>query len=171
MPVIEAAIVALFVGFAGVAAWCDLSTLRIPNRLSLAIVLLFPAHLAASGSVTEAVPAMAVAAAVFLGGWALFSFRLIGGGDVKLAAAVALWAGPPLVGQFLMLTLLLGGGLALLMIGGARHVVAYACDVVGAFTIRDVLLGRSIPYGVAIAGAGVLTVGVPLAARLGVIGS
>jgi Flp pilus assembly protein protease CpaA len=43
----------------------------------------------------------------------LFARRLIGGGDVKLIAAMTLWAGPDHLALFALVTSLAGGGLAL----------------------------------------------------------
>ena len=57
--------------------------------------------------------ALAVAAAVFVFGFVLFARQLIGGGDVKLIAAVSLWAGPEHLALFALVTSLAGGVLAL----------------------------------------------------------
>jgi Flp pilus assembly protein protease CpaA len=57
--------------------------------------------------------ALAVAAAVFMFGFVLFARQLIGGGDVKLIAAVSLWAGLDHLMLFALVTSLAGGGLAL----------------------------------------------------------
>jgi prepilin peptidase CpaA len=72
-----------------------------------------------------------------------FHFGLMGGGDVKLLAAGALWLGTPALASYLLLTVLSGGALALL------------------FLVREGLAGRSagarasLPYGLAIATGGI----------------
>lgn len=156
LPVIEAAISATFLGLVAAAAWTDLNTLRIPNRIPLAIVMLFPAHALVVPSADWQMAAVA-GAVVFLCGWGLYALRFIGGGDVKLAAAIAVWAGPAQVDVFLAVTAVLGGALALLMASQARFAAAYWCGLVGAGRIGGVLVGRYIPYGVAIAGGAMLT--------------
>lgn len=72
------------------AAYCDLRYMRIPNAISLALTVLFAL------SVLVAPPAdlasrIAVAAAIFAIGYIGFSLRLVGGGDVKFLAALALF--------------------------------------------------------------------------------
>lgn len=165
LPVLDAGISAGFLSLVAFAAWTDLNTLRIPNRIPVAIALLFPAHALVSGASVDWLMAAAMGAIVFLGGWGLYVLRLIGGGDVKLAAAIAVWAGPQHVDVFLAVTAILGGGLALFMASQARFAAAYWCEFVGAGRIGGVLVGRSIPYGVAIAGGAVLTLAPSLVAR------
>ncbi|MBO33728.1 MAG: hypothetical protein CMM74_12260 [Rhodospirillaceae bacterium] len=47
--------------------------------------------------------------AVFLIGAVLHYFRLFGGGDVKLLAAIAIWTGTASLGAFLFLVAIIGG--------------------------------------------------------------
>ena len=88
-------------------------------------------------------------AAVFAVGVGLFVLKLTGGGDVKLLAATALWAGTERVLGLLLVMALAGGVLALVMWlarGGARY---------AAGGVEDVSLGRMrLPYGLAIASGG-----------------
>src|SRR5262249_27541905 len=49
-------------------------------------------------------------------GFLLFSMRLAGGGDVKLFAAVALWAGSHWLAEYVVVTALAGGLFALAML-------------------------------------------------------
>lgn len=75
------------------AAITDLRSRVISNRLTLAIAALAPAWWLACG--LEPWPGMAaqllVAAVVFVIFAALFAFGMMGGGDVKLLAALGLW--------------------------------------------------------------------------------
>lgn len=135
--------------FAGMA-FTDLAGRRIPNRLviALAAVAVLRIGLGQFAGAGLAAPAADVAAslAVFLFGALIFHFHLLGGGDVKLLAAGALWVGAPSIAGYLMLTAMVGGGLAI------------------AFLVFKAVAGRgadarakSLPYGVAIAAAGILT--------------
>lgn len=83
-----------------------------------------------------------VAAGAFLGAMTLFRLGWMGGGDVKLVGAVALWAGPTGIVQFLLLTSLVGGVVSLCCLAWA-----------GLGRWRGVPASGPIqvPYGVAIA--------------------
>ncbi len=140
-----------FAGLLVWAAWSDLRDYIIPNRICLAIAMLFPAHVIAAGAL-EAIPgALAAAAATFTAGFALFAFRIAGGGDVKLMTAVALWAGPAHILGFLVMTTLAGGLLAALLAARAwRHEAEAHPD--GALGLRLwAIRGTRVPYGAAIA--------------------
>lgn len=95
-------------------AWAMLSDVRsytIPNRVSLALMAAFVAYAALvrpSGLAWD----VGIAAIVFAAGIGLFSAGLFGGGDVKLAGALALWVGSARMMDFLLLTALTGGALA-----------------------------------------------------------
>jgi prepilin peptidase CpaA len=120
--------ISLFLGLLALAVATDLESMRIPNRICLLIVALYPCHVLAQAAPVDWLGAMAVAGAVFLVGLIPFAFRLMGGGDVKLMAAVALWAGPALSIQFLAVTFFLAR-LSAIWSGGttgddvARHAV------------------------------------------------
>jgi prepilin peptidase CpaA len=147
-------VMALFFGLLAVAVLTDVETLRIPNRLCLALVGIYPAHVLASPVAVDWPGALLLAAAVFAAGLASFAAGWVGGGDVKLMAATALWVGPGSFIDFLMVTAIAGGVIALLMLSGFRFAAAQLADSAGLADIRDVILGRSIPYGVAIAAGG-----------------
>jgi prepilin peptidase CpaA len=89
---------------------------------------------------------LAVGAGLFLIGAALFAVGAIGGGDVKLVAAVGAWVGLHGLPSFLVVMALLGGALALLQLAGGRLGGA------GGWLAPE----RGVPYGVAIALAGLL---------------
>jgi prepilin peptidase CpaA len=150
-------------GFAVVmaaAAIEDLRRLVIPNPLVLALCALWLLHLgtAADLTLTAGLAAVGGAAAVFLAGAALFARGLIGGGDVKLFSAAALWAGVDGLAPLFAFTGLIGGILALVLltplgarISARRRAAADpADDAAGAAT------GVPVPYGVAIAGAALI---------------
>ncbi len=138
-----------------VAGWQDLRTMRIRNGLSLAVVAVF-ALWAVAGvslerlSLMSLTASLACATAVFCLGAAAFAGGVVGGGDVKLLAAVSLFAGPALLVDFALVTALVGGAMALAVLAGAPIGPAVALPD---GTIRT-RLQRGLPYGPAIAGGG-----------------
>ncbi len=167
-PLLHFCIAALFMAILGLALVTDLHTFRIPNRLCLALVLLYPAHLMTSGIAVDWPGGLLVAALIFLAGLVPFSAGWMGGGDVKLMAATALWLGPQGVLPFLAVTGLVGGVIAAVMLTQLRFFVARAAEVVGLSEIGELLLGRSIPYGVAVALGGWIVGGPYLIAAGGI---
>jgi prepilin peptidase CpaA len=122
-----------------VAAVVDVRTFTISNKLNLAIALLAPVYwLAVPLSLWPEVPIQIAGALIVFALLAVaFYAGMMGGGDVKLAAAIALWFPPGLTIKFLVLMSIAGGvlTLGLLLWHRAKH--------------RE---GRpEIPYGVAIA--------------------
>lgn len=107
----------MLAGFAVVSAliaWAMLSDVKsytIPNRVSLALIAAFVAYAALVRPPGLAWDA-GIAAIVFAAGLGLFAAGLFGGGDVKLAGALALWVGSARMMDFLLLTALIGGVLA-----------------------------------------------------------
>lgn len=147
---------ALLIGFMVLlltAAAVDAREFLIPNRLSLAIVLLYPAHLLTSPIPIDWVLSIGVAAATLVVGFALFAGKMIGGGDAKLMSACALWAGGQFIFPFLVITTLSGGVLALAMWLKTRvdHAPADGPDL----NTMNATQIRPMPYGVAIAIGGV----------------
>lgn len=106
-------VVLLFAGLLVWAAIVDVRKFIIPNRVVVSLMLLWPAHLVYAWDPATLGWSLLLAAAAFLVGAGLFAARLMGGGDVKLIAAVTLWAGPALVLPFFVVMTLAGGALAL----------------------------------------------------------
>ena len=98
-----------------VAAVIDARTFTISNKLNLVVALLAPVYwMAVPLSLWPEVPLqIAAAVIVFLLFAGLFYAGLMGGGDVKLAAALALWFPPGLTIKFIVLMSLAGGVLTL----------------------------------------------------------
>ena len=125
-----------------VAAAIDVRTFTISNKLNAAVALLAPAYWwsVALPMWPEAATQVGVAAAVFALLAAAFYAGMMGGGDVKLAAALALWFSPASTIKFLVWMSIAGGLLTLVVVAVHR------------------LRGRSgrpeVPYGVAIACGG-----------------
>lgn len=125
-----------------VAAFTDLKRRQIDNGLNLAIALGAPAFWWASG--LDLWPGVAmqlgVALAAFVVLAALFAFKVMGGGDVKLLTALALWIPPFQFLQLLVVMSLAGGALTIFAV--AWHVMRRQRDRI------------AVPYGVAIAFGG-----------------
>ena len=122
-----------------VAAWIDTRTFTISNRLNAGIALGAPLFWWASGMPfwPGAAVQLGMAVAVFGVLAVAFFIGMMGGGDVKLAAALALWFGPVGTLHFLVWMSIAGG---LLTIG-----------LMMAHRVRQMPGRPEIPYGVAIA--------------------
>ena len=99
------------------AAVVDIRTRTIANGLNLAIALMAPLFWWAAGVDLwpDAAIRVGVAAAVFLLLALAFQVGAMGGGDVKLAAALALWFSPASTLKLLVLMSLAGGLLTLIV--------------------------------------------------------
>lgn len=139
-----------------IAAFTDLKSRKIANWLNASIALGAPVFWWASAmpllpqGATFFEPASIVmqfglAVIVFLLLSILFAMRAMGGGDVKLLTALALWIAPMAYLQLLIMMALLGGVLTLGF--SFFHIMRRQ---------RDKL---TIPYGVAISLAGLWTIG------------
>jgi prepilin peptidase CpaA len=152
---------------AAIAAYTDIKSRRIPNVL--------PASLLAAGIALNALhgwQSAAISIGLFLGVFALgtflFSFGVIGGGDVKLIAAAAALGWPDTV-AFLLYTMVAGGVLGLVMSavrGRLRPMFANVKSIVFPMLsgVRPAPISSSavgtMPYGLAIfAGAATLALG------------
>ena len=125
-----------------VAAVVDIRTFTISNRLNLTVALLAPVYWAsvALSPWPGVAVQLAAGATVFVLLAGAFYAGMMGGGDVKLAAALALWFPPAGTVKFLVLMSLAGGVLTLLILGLHR--------------MRNREGRPEIPYGVAIAFGG-----------------
>ncbi len=98
------------------AGLSDGFSLRIPNWLTAVLAAVFPAAALAFGHQIDWLSHLGAALAVFAGAAVLFALRVMGGGDVKLLAAVALWTGLGGLMPFLALTAVIGGLIAVLQL-------------------------------------------------------
>jgi prepilin peptidase CpaA len=104
----------LFPAMMVVAAVSDLFTMRISNRISLALVAGFVLLAAFGGMGLHAVSMHVAAAFVVLAvAFACFALGWLGGGDAKLLAATALWLGFDHLLVYLVYAAVVGGTLAL----------------------------------------------------------
>jgi prepilin peptidase CpaA len=144
LPTAEATILAILAGIVTWAAISDLTSTRIPNTASAAILALWIGWAVINPSVAVLF-SLGIGAALFAAGAALFHHNLMGGGDVKFMAALGLFAGPQEVIPFLLYVSIFGGALSLLGLLLARHPVPV-------ISLVSTTHGkRTVPYGVAIA--------------------
>ena len=132
------------VSLVGLACVPDLRTRRIPNRLTLgaaAVAVAF--HTATSGwtGLTSSTGGWLAGLALFL---PIFALRGMGGGDVKLLAAVGAWLGPAQVVWVALITSIAGGilGVAVALTHGYLRT---ALSNVGALLTHWRLAGRIEP--------------------------
>lgn len=131
----------------GVLIWAaasDVSDRRIPNRAVLAVLGLFVFWVVADrgAGLASSLVAGAIAFAVAYG---LYVFKIVGAGDAKLFAALALFAGLAHLPLFALATVWTGGLMALASLAARprRAMIIIAMRGQGDH-------GRGIPYGVAI---------------------
>ena len=128
------------------AAWGDLKTRTIPNGLNIAIAVLAPLWWWAHGLPLwpDVAWQIGLALAVFALFAGAFAIGMMGGGDVKMIGALALWLPPWGLGRMLVVMALGGGVLTILV--AAEH------------RLRRREGRPEIPYGVAIAAAGLFVI-------------
>lgn len=130
---------------AAMLAWIavvDVRTYTISDRLNLAIALLAPVYWWSAGVPLwpDAAIRVGVGALVFLLFAGAFYLNAMGGGDVKLAGALALWFTPYETLTLIVIMSIAGGLLTLLVVGIHRA--------------RKNEGRPEVPYGVAIAAGG-----------------
>lgn len=139
--------------FAGVR---DLTTMTIPNWLTLALTAAFFVFAPLTAMpLAEIGLHVAVGFGVLLVGMAFFAKGWIGGGDAKLMAATALWVGWTQALPYFVIASMLGGALTLLILG-FRNLPLPAVLVRQQWLSRLHDRGEGIPYGLALAVAALL---------------
>ncbi|HZB69728.1 MAG TPA: prepilin peptidase, partial [Sphingomicrobium sp.] len=100
------------------AAVVDIRTFTISNKLNLAVALLAPVFWLSIALPLwpNAAAQLAIAAGVFALLAGAFYAGMMGGGDVKLAAALSLWFSPASTFKFLILMSLAGGVLTIAVV-------------------------------------------------------
>ncbi|UIP06537.1 prepilin peptidase [Erythrobacter sp. SDW2] len=125
-----------------IAAFTDLKRRQIDNWLNAGIALAAPLFWWTSGLALwpDVAWQLGIAAITFFVCAGLFALRWMGGGDVKLLTALALWIAPSAFLKLVIIMALVGGVLTLLF--GMWHIARRQKDRL------------AIPYGVAISAAG-----------------
>ncbi len=130
----------------------DVRAMRIPNWISLALIVLFMVHAAAADPAIPLLAHVMVAGAALALTFALFAANCLGAGDAKLLAALALWMGPTLIAPFLSTVGILGGIFVLFLMTAHGLAARYATLNDYAIFARSShwMRARKVPYGVPI---------------------
>jgi prepilin peptidase CpaA len=150
----------LGIGLFAAIAYGDVRSRRISNELSIAVAGLGLARIAVAGDWNAATHTLVAAAVMFAVALAMFWRGWLGGGDAKLLPAAALLVGFHDLFGFLVVMSLCGGLIALAILirskfgGPPRHVLH--SEVPELAELPAPPARPSVPYGVAIALAGVL---------------
>jgi prepilin peptidase CpaA len=137
-------------------AWGAISDIRayeIPNLSSVIIVLAYPVF-AFCAPAAPRLGALAVGVGVLAAGLVLFARGSMGGGDVKLLAAVSVWCGPHLLAAFAIVTGLAGALVAIVLLTPLRRMLPKAPRGILPSAEGAGALRQPMPFGVAIAAGG-----------------
>ena len=135
------------------AAWSDLLSMTIANRVSILLAIFFiPAALLAQMPLGDiglhlAVGLISLTLTIFM-----FSAGWMGGGDAKLLAATTIWFGPtPLLLEYLILGAFYGALLTISLL----YIRAQVAPATGVTFVDRLLHSQTgIPYGIALGIAG-----------------
>ena len=170
MPLIDpitAIILIALVVLMALAAISDVRSFTIPNRLNLAILALYPIYVVVSPTPVDWQGGLICGLIAFGVGAFMFAMRWVGGGDVKMVAVAAVWAGPALISEMLIIICVVGGIYSILegIRGGYparywRRFKSFLANLVDRKLIADATGGAEVasdqekpvfvPYGVAI---------------------
>ncbi len=154
---LQSAAFAFFPVIVTLAAVSDLMTMTISNRFSVALVVGFALLAPWLPGMDLALAGMhlASAALVLAITFTLFAFGIIGGGDAKLAAVIALWLGWEPLFAFTVYTAVIGGALCIALL-------AFRSLPIPIFAMRQDWIMRlhdreeGAPYGIALAASAML---------------
>jgi prepilin peptidase CpaA len=141
----------LFSAMLAAAAISDVRNRLIPNWAVLAIAALFVSR-AALMPWSSTLSSLEAAGIVFFLSFGLFALRIIGAGDSKLITVTALFIGLEQLPQFAFATSLVGGAIAIVSLAANPRRALVMLQMRGKGNS-----GQDVPYGVAIAVAGVFT--------------
>jgi Flp pilus assembly protein protease CpaA len=113
---VSQAIIGMLVGLLVAVAIIDVRNLTISNRYCAAVVLLYPFYALTAPYGVDWIDGAIVGAVALVIGFLMFAMRLAGGGDVKFFAAISLWAGSHWLVEYVFITALAGGVIALGML-------------------------------------------------------
>jgi prepilin peptidase CpaA len=146
----------LFPAMMAFAASTDLFTMKISNRIPLALAAGFGVLAALDGvPAADIANHLAAGTVVLVVCFAFFSRGWIGGGDAKLAAATALWLGWTQLYEYLLYASLFGGALTLLLLEFRKRLLPpMLANQPWLARLHDPNGG--VPYGIALAAAALL---------------
>ena len=149
--ILDIARLMLFPALMAFAAASDLFTMTISNRVSLALAAGFLILALMSGmGLHDLLSHVGAGAAVLAAAFVCFAMGWMGGGDAKVAAAVALWFGFGHLLDYLVWASLFGGALTLLLLQ-FREWPLPSLLTSQAWLLRLHAKESGIPYGIALA--------------------
>lgn len=151
---IEAAVLVFFPLLMAFAAWSDLLTMTISNRVSIALLAgFFPLAMLCGVSGETMLLHLGCGLAVLALTFGMFCAGWIGGGDAKLAAATAVWLGWEHLLDYGVIAALLGGVLTVsLLAARSLPLPQFLLQQQWIARLHDRATG--VPYGIALALAG-----------------
>jgi Flp pilus assembly protein protease CpaA len=155
---VQTIVVAVAIGLLITIAYSDVRTRRIPNALAAAIAILGLSRMILADDPVAAGHTVVASAAVFAVTFLLFWRGVFGGGDAKLISTTVMLVGFRDVFDFFFLMSLCGGTLALAILTcdrfrlHRRHIYQGTTEAGSSGPPTP----PTVPYGVAIAGAGVV---------------
>ena len=136
-------------------AYADVRTRRIPNELIVGLLALATLRVVLYGDPKSALYTLVAGSTLFVAAFLLFWRGLVGGGDVKLIVATSFLIGYHDVLGFLFVMSLSGGLMAMAILAGDKIRQRRATAPVA--EPQESRARLTVPYGVAIAIAGIFT--------------
>jgi prepilin peptidase CpaA len=141
--------VLIFLGLLLTACLSDISTMKIPNWISIVLATDYPVFAIILGQPLASVGLhILIGFGVLIFGFILFQLRILGGGDAKVLAAAAIWTGLEALLPFAYWTVLAGGLLAIFLLFARTYALPH--PYLPEFCNRLLKPGGGMPYGVAI---------------------
>jgi prepilin peptidase CpaA len=155
-------ILVIAIGILAIIAYGDVRSRRIPNMLSFAVAALGFIRIILANDTAAALHSIGAAVLILGVAFLLFWRGVIGGGDAKLIAAMALLIADHDLFSFLFLMSLCGGVLALAIVAEDKlrpQLLAWLARIHATRAAEWMAkpAPSSVPYGVAIAVAGAIT--------------
>lgn len=145
----------VFVALLAVGAWWDVTTMTIPNWISIVLTALFPVAALLTGMSFATIGLhLAFGLGVLVVGFILFQINIMGGGDAKMIAATAVWTGLGAFAPFIIWMAIFGGMIAMTLLMARKAVRPGATQP--AFVNRLLKPRGGVPYGVAILAGGLM---------------
>lgn len=140
-----------FAALLAAALVSDITWLRIPNWITLSLLMVFPiAALAAPHEADWWASHLGAGILLLLVGLGLFAWGKIGGGDAKLMAVIGLWAGLGLLPPLLLAIGVINGAVILTFIAMRRYSFGEFLESYG-IELQSLRQGKDMPFAVAAA--------------------
>jgi len=133
-----------------VVLYFDVTRYIIPNWLVGLMLLAYPAAVMMARNPIDWKMAIVGMTVVLVCGYLVFAMKWMGGGDIKLITACALWVGLRNLPDFIFITALIGGAFSLGVWGFRKALPHMPVKPFRGPTPRILRDGEPVPYGVAI---------------------